>query len=31
MLSHFPIFLDLHQTPPLVIVTDSGLAAKRRV
>ena len=31
MLSQFPIFLDLHQTPPLVIGDDSGLAAKLRL
>ena len=31
MLSHFPLFLDLHQTPPLVIGDDSGLAAKLRL
>ena len=31
MLSQFPSFLDLHQTPPLVIGDDSGLAAKLRL
>ena len=31
MLWQFPIFLDLHQTPPLVIGDDSGLAAKLRL
>ena len=31
MLSQFPIFLDLHQTPPLVIGDDSGLAAELRL
>jgi len=31
MLSQFPIFLDLHQTPPLVIGDDPGLAAKLRL
>ena len=31
MLSQFPIFLDLHHTPPLVICDDSGLAAKLRL
>ena len=31
MLSQFPIFLDLHQTPPLLIGDDSGLAAKLRL
>jgi hypothetical protein len=31
MLSQFPIFLYLHQTLPLVIGDDSGLAAKLRL
>jgi hypothetical protein len=31
MLSQFPTFLDLRQTPPLVIGDDSGLAAKLRL
>lgn len=31
MLTHFPIFLDLHQRPPLVIGDDAGLAAKLRL
>ena len=31
MMSHFPIFIDLHRRPPLVIGDDAGLGAKLRL